>query len=431
MNKTQRMSWMMLLISGFLMMSLTTLTACGDDDDNSSTPQPAAEPEAQEPEAQEPEAQEPEPQEPEPQEPEAQEPEVDPNLQPCMDACMHVNMCGQQICPGPVLDENACAQSCVADPGMFQPQQLSNAPCEALNEVLCDQAPQQLVDSCMCGDPEPEQQPEPEPEMCEGDEIFHRLGCEDGIAEAINAFLGRVLADPAINGYFLNEAVANPEDPEMGLGACLIKQVVQATGGPEIYDCRSMAESHEGLGISQQDFDDLVAHLVAELQEREVSQEDIDAIAGVLGPLAADIVEAPENNESIYHRLGRKPGIETAIGAFVTTVLADERINAFFTETDGDRFTLCLVRQVCEATGGPCVYGAGVEEVLDGNVCATMAASHEGLGISLDDFNAVVEDLVTVLTDAGVAQEDIDAIAGVLGPLCTDIVEPNTECPTE
>ena len=73
--------------------------------------------------------------------------------------------------------------------------------------------------------------------------LYQRLGAEPGIRAVITDFVGRVVADPKINGYFLNSSVNGSR-----LVDCLVKQVGSATGGPEVYDCRSMSESHAGLG---------------------------------------------------------------------------------------------------------------------------------------------------------------------------------------
>src|SRR5690606_37466754 len=49
-----------------------------------------------------------------------------------------------------------------------------------------------------------------------------------------------------------------------------------------------------------------------------------------------------------------------------------------------------------------------------------------------NDFGALVTDLVTAMTTAGVAQADQDAILGVLGPMCEDIVmaDSKNDCPS-
>src|SRR5262249_21649076 len=151
------------------------------------------------------------------------------------------------------------------------------------------------------------------------------------------------------------------------------------TGGPQTYPgagmpadsdgCRNMKTAHLGLGISANDFADLAGHLVAELQAKNVAQADIDTIVAALTPMAGDIVEHPMNNETIYLRAGRKPAVKAVIDDFVGRVVADAKINGFFLNSslNASRLSTCLVRQVCQATGGPCKYGEEVGEELFDN----------------------------------------------------------------
>jgi hypothetical protein len=63
-----------------------------------------------------------------------------------------------------------------------------------------------------------------------------------------------------------------------------------------------------------------------------------------------------------------------------------------------------------------------------------MLSSHQNLKsggqfISIQDFNALVGDLVEILDGAGVPVSDKNAILGALGPLCGEIVKGGTGCP--
>src|SRR3954466_1242926 len=59
----------------------------------------------------------------------------------------------------------------------------------------------------------------------------------------------------------------------------------------------------------------------------------------------------------LYDRLGRKDAITAVVKDFVEERVAkDDRINAFFMDTDIPAFEAMLVDQICEATGGPCKY---------------------------------------------------------------------------
>jgi hemoglobin len=270
--------------------------------------------------------------------------------------------------------------------------------------------------------------------------LYSRLGEGAGIRTVITDFVGRVVADPKINGFFLNSSVDGGR-----LIDCLVKQVGNATGGPEVYPdpagtpngCRDMKSSHAGLAISTQDFNDLVGHLVAALSEAGVAQADIDAIAGVLGPMKGDIVEDEASNATVYQRVGRKPAIGVVVDDFIGRVVADASINGFFATTDAARLRTCLVRQVC-SIDGPCEYGQEVDGAEPGvgvaSPCKDMASSHAGLTdsedspITIEDWSALVGHLVAALDGAGVAMADKTAVLGALGPLCTDIVADAQSC---
>jgi hemoglobin len=256
------------------------------------------------------------------------------------------------------------------------------------------------------------------------DTVYERLGEAAGIDTLVGDFLNRVYVDSRVSGYFLNNTI-----DQKNLRSCFVKQIANATGGPETYDCRSMKDVHAGLHVSKQDFEDLVSDFSDALVAANVSQADIDTVLGVLGPMADDIVEDATNDGTLYQQLGRKPNIALVIDGFIGRVAADPSINGFFADTNIPRIEQCLVRQVCGATGGPCVYGKeiyAVELVSDepdiSLYCRSMSETHRGLGIAYADFGALVGHLGAELEADGVPADAQAAIVSVLGPLCPDIV---------
>lgn len=277
--------------------------------------------------------------------------------------------------------------------------------------------------------------------------IYHRMGRKPGVQTVIDDFVARVVADPKINGYFLNAQLNVPR-----LHSCLVRQICGATGGPcrygfeagpELFDdipCRDMLSTHQGLGISTGDFNDLASALVGALTSSSpLSQADIMTIVEVIAPLSPMIVEDEFNEETIYQRVGRKPGIQIIIADFVTRVVGDASLVGFFAQTNADRLGTCLVRQLCQATGGPCRYGFEVgPELFDNVPCRDMTTTHTnstnppgGMGavITKADFDTLVGHLVDAMVAAGsVSPEDRDGITGALAPLCPQIVAGGTGC---
>ncbi|MCA9715162.1 MAG: proprotein convertase P-domain-containing protein, partial [Myxococcales bacterium] len=261
----------------------------------------------------------------------------------------------------------------------------------------------------------------------------------------------KVLNDQRINAYFLNDTVDGAN-----LIGCLDKQVGEAAACPDVvYDCLDMLTAHAGMGISAADFGDLAEDYSLALDDHQagpapsLTDQDKMDIIGILASMAPDIVEDPNNDVSVYQRVGRKPAIQTVVGApgeadsFVDTVANDVEVNGFFGGADFVRLNTCLTRQL-SSIEGPALYGAevdspgpGVDEgVAIDNKCLDMLTVHQGIVddmdslITIDDFNALVVDFVTAMTTAGVPPADIQIYADVLGPMCELIVNdhPN-DCP--
>ena len=124
---------------------------------------------------------------------------------------------------------------------------------------------------------------------------------------------------------------------------------------------------------------------------------------------------------SLYERLGGLDAITAVVDSFVGRCAGDDRINGKFARTDVPRLKKMLVDQVCEATGGPCTYsGRGMPE------------THDGMGVTAGEFDALVEDLVATLDEFDVPKAEQEELLGLLGPMRGDIVEvesPETRTP--
>ena len=285
-------------------------------------------------------------------------------------------------------------------------------------------------------------------------DLCTRLGGpgEGGIVDLVSGFLGTVVVDERINGYFLNSDVDGGH-----LLTTVSEQLGVAAECPGIeYSGLSMVEAHAGLKISQQDFLDFAEDFQIALDAHqaahpELTDDDKAAILTVLGALSPDIVEDPTDDMTVYQRVGRKPAIKALIGdpdsaeSFVGVVAANPAINSFFANSDFLRLNTCLTRQVA-GIDGPFKYGAEVDSPAAGidegvsamSACRDMISAHEGLqdgdmtAITFDDFAALVADLVTAMTTAGVAAPDQMAILDALAPMCDQIVAGNGErnkCP--
>src|SRR3954462_7482190 len=115
--------------------------------------------------------------------------------------------------------------------------------------------------------------------------IFDRLGQEQGIRAAVDDFYERVVGDPALAHYFEGVDLRVLRGHQTAL-------LVQVTGGPAAYSGRDLAIAHARLGITPEDFDRVVGHLVATLSSFGVSAEDIGAVGEALTAYRDEIVTA-------------------------------------------------------------------------------------------------------------------------------------------
>jgi hemoglobin len=107
---------------------------------------------------------------------------------------------------------------------------------------------------------------------------YARLGGSEPIRQVVQAFYERVLADPNLAHYFVGVDM-----PTQRRHFALL--VGQLLGGPSEYQGRELGEAHRGLHITDEDYDRVVAHLVATLNQAGVP----DDIIATLGATATDV----------------------------------------------------------------------------------------------------------------------------------------------
>ena len=116
--------------------------------------------------------------------------------------------------------------------------------------------------------------------------LYDRLGGKPAITAVVDDFVGRVVADNRINGFF-----AKANAPR--LKAQLVDQICEASGGPCKYSGRDMKAVHRSMGVTGAAFDALVGDLVATLDKFKVGEREKKDLLGALGPMKSDIVEKP------------------------------------------------------------------------------------------------------------------------------------------
>jgi hemoglobin len=120
-----------------------------------------------------------------------------------------------------------------------------------------------------------------------------------------------------------------------------------------------------------------------------------------------------QQQKSLYQRLGGYDAIAAVTDDVLGLLAADPQLKRFFVGHNKEGLT--RIRQhfidfLCKATGGPCAYTG-----------QDMKTAHTGLGITEDDWNAAVKDLVASLDKfhlPGAEKNDVlTAISGLKGDI--------------
>ena len=133
--------------------------------------------------------------------------------------------------------------------------------------------------------------------------------------------------------------------------------------------------------------------------------------------VALEVSARAQAQKSLYERLGGKAAIVAVVDDFVANCAADMRINTFFAVTAADKNRLAafknkLVDQICQATGGPCIY-----------IGRSMKTTHAGLGITESDWDLTVKHLIASLDKFKVPEKEKNEFLALASSLKPDIVE--------
>lgn len=130
-------------------------------------------------------------------------------------------------------------------------------------------------------------------------------------------------------------------------------------------------------------------------------------------PMAPPVEKA---GQSLYKRLGGYDAIAAVTDDFIGRLAKDPQLAKFFSSHSTDslhRIRQLVVDQLCEATGGPCLY-----------IGRDMKTSHAGLGITESDWQAAVNHLVATLDKFNVPPKEKEEVLNAISGLKKDIVTP-------
>ncbi len=115
--------------------------------------------------------------------------------------------------------------------------------------------------------------------------------------------------------------------------------------------------------------------------------------------------------DALYQAWGQKAGIRAVVDDLWVRLLTDQRTAHFFKDINRERLLTHLTDQLCVESGGPCSY--------EGD---PMGPVHQGLGIGVADFNAMVELLQQSMTAKGIPFAAQNGMLARLAPMHRDII---------
>jgi len=122
-----------------------------------------------------------------------------------------------------------------------------------------------------------------------GDSLYKRLGGYDAIAAAVADLMPWLRSDPKLWVYWKGKSL----DSRRREDKLLIDFLGAAFGGPVEYFGRDMKISHEGLGITEREWDLTLAHIAATLDAIGVAEREKAEFLEAASGLKWDIVATP------------------------------------------------------------------------------------------------------------------------------------------
>jgi hemoglobin len=120
--------------------------------------------------------------------------------------------------------------------------------------------------------------------------LYSRLGGYDTIAAFVRELMPRLRSDPQLGGYWKGIS----RDGQRRGDKHLVDFIGAAFGGPVEYIGRDMKTSHEGLAITEPEWEILLAHIAATLDAIGVAEREKAEFLDCTNGLKWDIVEAPQ-----------------------------------------------------------------------------------------------------------------------------------------
>ena len=119
--------------------------------------------------------------------------------------------------------------------------------------------------------------------------LYDRLGGVYAIATVVDDFIDRIMIDPRLNANPLVDE-AHHRVPPAGFKYLVTEMVCWATGGPQKYTGRPMADTHKHLNITEREWQAMTADFKKSLDAFKVPADEQKELFAIVESTKSDIV---------------------------------------------------------------------------------------------------------------------------------------------
>ena len=128
--------------------------------------------------------------------------------------------------------------------------------------------------------------------------LYERLGGVYSIATVVDDFVNRIMVDPRLNANPLVDE-AHHRVPPAGFKYLVTEMVCWATGGPQKYTGKSMADSHSHLKITATEWEAFLDDFQQTLDKFKVPAGEQGELMAIVDSTRSDIVVASALNAKV------------------------------------------------------------------------------------------------------------------------------------
>ena len=117
--------------------------------------------------------------------------------------------------------------------------------------------------------------------------LYERLGGYDVVAAVVDDLLPRLLGDPQLSVYWKGKCTDSlKKDRQL-----IVDFLASAFGGPPAYLGRDMKTSHDGLGITEGEWNRFIEHVAATLKNLAIAERETIEFLAAAASLKDDVVQ--------------------------------------------------------------------------------------------------------------------------------------------